>query len=60
MQYVIICYTEITGACDETGTTFWLSVQVLPDQEAAIEAFFQINNWTLVKGSRFHLILYLK
>jgi len=27
-----------------------LSLQVTDDQEAALEAFFQINNWQLVKG----------
>lgn len=34
----------------EDSQTHLLTLQVPEDQEAAMEAFFQINSWQLVKG----------
>ena len=34
---------------EEAAQTKLLTIHATPQQEAAIEVFFQVNNWTLVK-----------
>ena len=34
---------------DKEGGTRLMTLRVTPEQETAMEAFFQINNWALIK-----------
>ena len=60
-QLVVIHFSEkhLEMEDKDSGTRF-MTLRVTPEQEAAMEAFFQINNWALIKEGiemkRFFLI----
>lgn len=46
-QYVIISVSKVEAVGEEFTNS--LTLRVTDEQEAALEAFFQINNWVLIK-----------
>ena len=40
---------------EKDSSTRFMTIRVTPEQEAAMEAFFQINNWALIKEGIFIL-----